>query len=151
MYHSRHGKWRPSLSKLVASNSDEKIADATREAFAFYAKNPSDISGTLKLLATPLKGVGPATASLLLAVHDPKNIIFFSDEAYRWLVADGEKTSIKYDVKEYDALHAKAQALAKKLGSSPIDIEKVAFVIIKENEPVKEPKPAYVPSGLPRG
>lgn len=98
-----------------------------------------------------MKGIGPATASLLLSVHDPKNIVFFSDEAYKWLVADGKKISIKYDVKEYEALHAKAQALIKKLGITPIEVEKAAFVIIKENEPVKEVKGPYVPSGKPRG
>lgn len=98
-----------------------------------------------------MKGIGPATASLLLAVHDPEHIIFFSDEAYRWLVANGEKASPKYSVKEFDDLHAKAKALMTKLKVSPIDIEKAAFVLIKENEPVKESKPKPVPSGRPRG
>jgi hypothetical protein len=98
-----------------------------------------------------LKGVGPATASLLLSVHDPKNIIFFSDEAYRWLVAGGEKVHLTYTTKEYDVLNTKTQALMNKLKVTPIDIEKVAFVIIKENEPVYEPAPKKVPSGLPRG
>jgi hypothetical protein len=98
-----------------------------------------------------LKGVGPATASLILAIHDPENIIFFSDEVYRWLVAGGDKISPKYTAKEFEEIHAKVKELQTKLKVSPIDIEKVAFVIIKENEPVKVPKPKPVPSGLPRG
>jgi hypothetical protein len=98
-----------------------------------------------------LKGVGPATASLLLSVHDPENIIFFSDEAYRWLCTNGEKANPKYNVKEYDDLHAKSKALIAKLKVSPTDVEKVAFVIIKENEPVRVPKGKPVPSGRPRG
>ena len=98
-----------------------------------------------------MKGIGPATASLILALHDPEKVIFFSDEAYRWLCADGEKASPRYTVKEFDDLHAKSKALIAKLKVSPIDIEKVAYVIIKENEPVKIPKPKAVPSGRPRG
>lgn len=135
----------------MAKNSDETIGSATAEAFSHYASHPTDIVGTLEKLSAPLKGVGPATASLLLAVHDPEHVIFFSDEAYRWLCAGGEKASIKYNVKEYDQLQAKATTLTTKLRVSPIDIEKVAFVIIKENEPEKVAKPKPVPSGLGRG
>lgn len=109
------------------------------------------MAGTLQKLSDPLKGIGPATASLILAVHDPEHVIFFSDEAYRWLCANGEKTSPKYNVKEFDDLHANANALMARLKVTPIEVEKVAFVIIKEKEPVKEPKPKPVPSGRPRG
>ena len=84
-------------------------------------------------------------------MHDPKNVIFFSDEAYRWLVNDGGKASLTYNSKEYEQLNEKAQVLIEKLKATPQDVEKVAFVIIKENEPVHEPAPKYVPSGLPRG
>jgi hypothetical protein len=78
-------------------------------------------------------------------------VIFFSDEAYRWLCADGKKASPKYTVKEFDELFGKAKTLMTKLRVNPIDVEKVAFVLIKENEPVYEPKPKKEPSGLPRG
>ncbi len=148
---SRHGKFRPTLPKLVAKNSDEDIKEATTAAFSHHASHPTDISGTLQKIYDPLKGVGPATASLILAVHDPENVIFFSDEAYRWLCADGEKASPKYTTKEFEELHAKAKALTSKLKVSPMEVEKVAFVIIKENEPVSVPKPKPVPSGRPRG
>lgn len=148
----RHGKSRPTLAKLVASNSDDTIAEATKEAFAHYASNPNDISGTLKLLSAPLKGVGPATASLILSVHDPDTIIFFSDEVYRWLVASGKNVSLKYDLKEYEAIHKAKQALQTRLGKvTPIEIEKAAFVILREDEPVREKAGPYVPTGKPRG
>lgn len=98
-----------------------------------------------------MKGIGPATASLLLAVHDPENVIFFSDEVYRWLCADGEKVSPKYTIKEFDEIHGNAKTIMDRLKVSPIEVEKAAFVIIKENEPVYEPKPKSVPSGKPRG
>jgi len=147
----RHGTFRPSLTKLLASNSDEKVEEATKEAFAYYNKNPTDISKTIEILTTPLKGIGPSAGSLILAVHDPENVIFFSDEAYRWLVKGGDKTKILYNVKEFEELYTKAKAFQHKLKVSPIDIEKAAYVLIKENEPVHVPKPKKEPSGRPRG
>jgi hypothetical protein len=128
-YCSRHGKFRPTLPQQVASNSPEAVKEATSLGFSHHATNPSDIAQTLELLTKPLKGIGPATGSLLLAVHDPENVIFFSDEAYSWLVNGGEKA---------------------RLSVSPIEIEKVAYVIIKENEPVVEPK-LNTSSGRGRG
>ena len=86
-----------------------------------------------------LKGVGPATASLILAIHDPEHVTFFSDECYGWLVDGGE---IKYNVAEFVELHEKSKTLISKFGAAvtALDIEKVSFVIKKENEPVKEIK-----------
>jgi hypothetical protein len=147
----RHGIFRPSLPKLVASNSDEKIAAATKDAFQYYDEKPEDISGVLKKLSGPLKGIGPATASLLLAVHDPSNIVFFSDELYRWLCADGKKVSIKYTPGEFEDLFGKSKSFMSRIKCTPIELEKAAFVIIRESEPVPEPKPKKEPSGLPRG
>lgn len=98
-----------------------------------------------------LKGIGPATASLLLAVHDPENVVFFSDEVYAWLVNSGNKKSLKYNIKEFEEVYEKAEALTRRLGVNPTDSEKVAFVVIRENEPVHVPAPKYEPSGLPRG
>jgi len=147
----RHGTFRPTLPKLVASNSDEKIAAATKDAFTHYAQHPSDITIVLKKLSEPLKGIGPSTASLLLSIHDPANVVFFSDELYRWLCADGKKASPKYTTKEFEELFSKAKAFMSKIKCTPIELEKAAFVIIRENEPVYEPKPKKEPSGLPRG
>lgn len=102
------------------------------------------------MLTKPLKGIGPATGSLILAVHDPENVIFFSDEAYSWLVKGGEKAKILYKTSEFEELFAKAKELQNRLKVSPMEIEKVAYVIIKENEPVVESQP-NTPSGRGRG
>lgn len=147
---SRHGTFRPSLPKLVASNSEEMIKEATAASFSYYAANPSDISQTLEKLTKPLKGIGPATGSLILATHDPENVIFFSDEAYRWLVKGGAKAKILYKTSEFEELYSKAKFLQDRLKVSPIDIEKVAYVTIKENEPAVELR-SDKPSGRPRG
>jgi hypothetical protein len=127
------------------------ISSATNSAFAYHASNPSDIAGTLKLLSTPLRGVGPATASLLLAIYDPANVIFFSDEVYYWLVAGGQKVSLKYTSSEFVAAHAQCQLLQARLNVTPTEIEKVAFVIMKEKEPVKAPKEKPAPTGKKAG
>ncbi|CAG8983035.1 hypothetical protein HYALB_00010162 [Hymenoscyphus albidus] len=145
-----HGAYRPGLSKRVASNTDEKIEEATEDGFSHYAKNPNDIKVVIEKLSA-LNGIGPATASLLLAIHDPDNVIFFSDEVYSWLVNNGKKSTLKYTIKEFEEVYTKAEALHRRLGVNYIDIEKVAFVTIKENEPVHVPKPKKEPSGLPRG
>lgn len=144
----RHGTFRPTLPKQVASNSEETVKEAITAAFAHYASNPSDIAKVLELLTKPLKGIGPATGSLILAVHDPDNVTF-SDEAYRWLVKGGEKAKILYKSSEFEELFSKAKELQNRLKVSPIDIEKVAYVIIRETEPPKS-KPD-TPSGRGRG
>lgn len=78
-----------------------------------------------------LSGVGPATASLLLSVHDPDNVIFFSDEAYRWLVCGGKEQTIKYSLKEYEQLEVRAKELMARLGVGAREVERTAFVIMR--------------------
>ena len=78
-----------------------------------------------------LSGVGPATASLLLSVHDPDNVLFFSDEAYRWLVCGGKEQPIKYSLKEYEQLEVRAKELMERLGVGARDVERTAFVIMR--------------------
>ncbi|EKD18537.1 uncharacterized protein L3040_007439 [Drepanopeziza brunnea f. sp. 'multigermtubi'] len=145
-----HGIYRPTMTKMIASNTNEKLEAATTAAFAAYA-NGESISAVIEKIKEPLKGVGPATASLILAVHDPQNIIFFSDELFRWLTAGGKKVKITYSTKEFETLFKAAGNFMSKIKCTPIELEKVAFVLIKENEPVHEPKPKYEPSGRPRG
>ncbi|XXH05491.1 hypothetical protein Hte_011921 [Hypoxylon texense] len=126
----RHGKFRPTLMKLVSSNEEEFVERIIQVAMEGYWANPDEAMALDKI--TKLKGIGPATASLLLSVHDPNRIIFFSDEAFYWLCCKGQKSPIKYNAKEYQALNAAAQALIKRLGVNATDIEKVAYVLMKE-------------------
>lgn len=134
------------MPKQIASNTDEKIAAALDDAYDHYAKNKDDIAGTIELIKKDLSGVGPATASLLLAVHDPQNVVFFSDELYKWLVDD--KAKLTYTTKEFEALFAKAKAFMSRIKCTPIELEKVAYTLIQESMPVKEKKE---PSGRGRG
>ncbi|GAB1310284.1 ADA HAT complex component 1 [Madurella fahalii] len=127
----RHGKFRPTLMKLVSSNEPGFVKDTLQKAIKHY-RQKSDVSGTLDIL-TQLKGIGPATASLLLAVHDAENVIFFADEAFYWLCCHGSKAPIKYNQKEYAELNERAKALAKRLHVKAVDVERVAFVVMRES------------------
>lgn len=87
----------------------------------------------------------------MLSIHDPKNIIFFSDEAYAWVVSDStQKPDIKYTFKEYKELYAKSKALMARLKVSPMDIEKVAYVLAKEAKPEVTTKGAKFPTRNPK-
>ncbi|KAK4202490.1 hypothetical protein QBC40DRAFT_42692 [Triangularia verruculosa] len=127
----RHGKFRPSLLKLVSSNEPKTLEETVQKAVAEYRAAEKHLPRAIDIL-TQLKGIGPATASLLLAVHAPDNIIFFADEAFYWLECNGTKGPIKYNKNEYTQLSLRAQVLAKRLGVKAVDVEKVAFVIMRD-------------------
>ncbi|KAL5344610.1 hypothetical protein ACLOAV_010302 [Pseudogymnoascus australis] len=121
----KHGKFRPNLLKLVSGNSPQEVADTSLAAFAI--KDNISAIPTMSLLS----GVGPATASLLLSVHDPDNVLFFSDEAYQWLVCGGKEQPIKYSLKEYEQLEVRAKKLMERLGVGARDVERTAFIIMR--------------------
>lgn len=113
---------------LVSSNTEATAASTIAKAMSSYT--PSTIPAALTTL-TALRGIGPATASLLLSVHDAENVLFFSDEAFWWLCCDGKKDSIKYNPKEYEMLRGAAAKLMKRLGVTAVDVEKAAYVVMK--------------------
>ncbi|KAH0494905.1 hypothetical protein TgHK011_008484 [Trichoderma gracile] len=131
----RHGKFRPTLMSLVSSNPPSS-SQTIQFAIKFYA-NSKDAGSAIRMLSE-LKGIGPATASLLLSVHDADNVIFFSDEAFYWLCCGGKKESIKYTPKEYHALRTEADVLMERLGVSAVEVEKVAYVLMKQPEVTRE-------------
>lgn len=124
--------------KLVSSNESSFVKDTTTSAVELYNKK-ADASAAIDVL-TRLKGIGPATASLLLAVHDPQNVIFFADEAFHWLCTHGKKDHIKYNAKEYKELNENSQKLANRLGVKAVDVERVAYVLMNDNPARTPPK-----------
>ena len=128
-----HGINRPSLPGLLAQNSEEVVESTTKSAFALYKSDATNYSAPMKKLEE-LKGIGPATASLLLSILDGDNAPFFSDELFRWVCWDealgGWKRKIKYDKKEYGTLWDGVKTLRERLGDgvSAVDLEKCAFV-----------------------
>jgi 3-methyladenine DNA glycosylase/8-oxoguanine DNA glycosylase len=67
---------RSRLLNFVANLSDDDVRTASRKAFAALP----NLKEAIAHLST-LKGVGPATASAVLAAHMPSIVPFMSDEA----------------------------------------------------------------------
>ncbi|RCI11560.1 hypothetical protein L249_7565 [Ophiocordyceps polyrhachis-furcata BCC 54312] len=131
---SRHGTFRPKLLSLVSSNAASTVQKTIQEAIATTSSSSSPTTTALTKL-TSLKGIGPATASLLLSVHDPSRYIFFSDEAFRWLCRGGDAGApIRYTVAEYRALDEAAASVARRLGVEAVELEKVAYVLMRRGE-----------------
>lgn len=84
------GKFRPTLPRLIASNSDAAVKDVTSRGLACLGAEDNDADGTraLKAMTTlcELKGVGPATASLILSLAN-EHQGFMSDESWLCLEA----------------------------------------------------------------
>src|SRR4051812_6134697 len=107
--------------KLVSSNDASTVASTVQQAVTAYSSK-SNVSGAIDILAK-LRGIGPATASLLLAVHDSEKVPFFSDEMFYWLCCEGKAAPIKYNAKEYMALLERTRDIAKRLGVKAVDVE----------------------------
>lgn len=134
-----HGTFRPSLKGLVQQNSEEFVEETTTAGFS-----ANSLSDSLNIL-TKLKGIGPATAALLLSTSDPEALPFFSDELFRWAFWEDKSGSrwdrkIKYSLKEYKELVAKTDEMRRRISRSAIDIEKVAYVLGKEDTRLSETK-----------
>lgn len=106
------------------------MRETTTEGFSAHTWNDG-----LTILSK-LRGIGPATAALLLSTSDPKSLPFFSDELFRWAFWE-DKTGarwdrkIKYSVKEYRELKIKVDELRDRIGRDAIQVEKVAYVLGK--------------------
>ena len=149
----KHGTCRPNLAKLVASNSDKDVRETTKNAFEAYEANSDDYGKAISTLAK-LKGIGPATASLLLACYDRENVPFFSDELYRYLHYEDAKSKgwdrkIGYTVKEYKSLVEKCKELRERVargkdggGMKAVEVEKAAYAICREAGSQKREMPS---------
>jgi hypothetical protein len=134
-HHRTHGTNRPFLPAQIRKNEPSFVKSATSSAFAAPSPPasttstfPSFPTEALKHLTT-LTGVGPATATLLLSVHDPVDMPFFQDELYHWLC--GSETKLKYNMKEYKELFEKVGELRQRLSNAVTadEMEKVGFVV----------------------
>jgi hypothetical protein len=145
----KHGTFRPKLKSLVESNDEDLVNKIMHDLSTSDGTPPKE---RLQML-TQMKGIGPATASLVLSCIWPLEFPFFSDELFRWvhwdgLNADGTNAGIKagkgwarpigYTPKEYDSLIAKCKVVQERFsdgeegGLSFLDLEKVAYVLGKE-------------------
>ncbi|KAL5341725.1 hypothetical protein BJX70DRAFT_405590 [Aspergillus crustosus] len=113
----KHGVNRPTLLGLIKSNPDRAIQSATSSGFETLqslssksnttstdtkepqseseSESPKEnetnfypLQKSINVLTTPLRGVGPATASLLLSAASPppnSDVPFYSDDTYLWV------------------------------------------------------------------
>lgn len=141
----QRGHFRPRLLALVASNPAARLRQVVDGALQGYWADGDVAKATQALCA--LRGVGPATASLLLAVSHPERVVFFSDEAFFWLCAGGRPVPLRYSAAEYAALSRAAVQVADRLSVPVVDVEKVAYVLMQPSSaPAASPSP---PPALP--
>src|SRR5947208_13602827 len=124
-YCRKHDKSRPTLPALVASNPNPFVRQKTSEAFGLpppSRENTEALSECIKLLTKDLRGIGPATATAILAAGYPSIVPFFSDEAFRWIMWDEPskgpgswKRKIDYNLKEYLTYYMNVQKMIWRL------------------------------------
>ncbi|KAM0949937.1 hypothetical protein DsansV1_C05g0058121 [Dioscorea sansibarensis] len=106
------GKWRPRLLDFVSSLDESQVEIASRQAFQCLP----DLSKAICEL-TVLKGVGPATASAVLAAYAPEVAPFMSDEA-----VSASMGSLKdYSLKQYLELSENGDVF------TPSDVERALW------------------------
>ncbi|XP_059279475.1 uncharacterized protein LOC132033506 [Lycium ferocissimum] len=103
------GKWRPRLLDFVSSLDDSVVRSASEKAF----QSLPDIKKAITEL-TVLKGVGPATASAVLAAYAPDIAPFMSDEAMVAAIGNSKDYTLKQYLVLVDKLQAKAKELSAK-------------------------------------
>lgn len=129
----KHGTFRPALLGMAKQHPTELVLETSKEAFALVDR---DVIGALKVL-TALRGIGPATASLILSCAN-NTTPFFSDELFRWVMWDepgggGWDRKIKYTEKEYRVFVEKVKGILEGLEDvSAYDLEKIAYVLARE-------------------
>ncbi|OOG01148.1 hypothetical protein ASPCADRAFT_38149 [Aspergillus carbonarius ITEM 5010] len=159
----KHGIFRPALLGLIRSNPEPLVRKVTGEAFAALHGTTQLDEGeevfpaqAVDMLVKPLRGVGVATASLILSLATTEGgsggVPFYSDDVYLWVClgeyspglggeaearvqrglykrVNGE-LNVKYDVKEYRGLWQGVKGLQRLLGeASCLEVEKVALVV----------------------
>ncbi|KAJ5243784.1 hypothetical protein N7489_003880 [Penicillium chrysogenum] len=146
---TKHGVSRPMLMGMVKSNPATTITKSTSTAFAalpdgdpLVAPNDAFPKASLDALTAPIRGVGPATASLILSIATvfgdaKKQVPFYSDDVYLWLClmdfpegpdVKEQKPSkhkkpngeliVKYNMHEYRELWNASQALRARLNNA---------------------------------
>ena len=125
----------------MQQNRNDDIVDTTGQAFSMYSDSLESLKESLRVL-TQLRGIGPASASLIMSVYQPARIPFFSDELFRWCFYEqgkgqGWDRKIRYTIKEYLDLFDKVGSFVARFKAAfseeveVVSMEKVAYVLAK--------------------
>ncbi|KAJ5684726.1 uncharacterized protein N7477_001071 [Penicillium maclennaniae] len=163
----KHGHFRPTLMGMIKSNAEKVVLECTSSAISLLPEPSTtpnvDSEGDLYPkesfdALTRLRGVGVATASLILSIATASSVEvdevpFYSDDTFLWLCAGCYPGSeeeevrkylkpngdlgVKYNVNEYRLLWEKMEELRGRLNRPGegedkirfVDIERVAFVV----------------------
>ncbi|KAK8379562.1 hypothetical protein O3P69_019476 [Scylla paramamosain] len=88
------GKFRPRLIELAGSNEEGEVVRVTGEGLRLGEEGK--VMEAVQMMAS-LRGIGPATASAILAVCQPNNFSFFADEVAQTVLPTA--ASLKYTAK----------------------------------------------------
>ncbi|XP_050205981.1 uncharacterized protein LOC126655727 isoform X2 [Mercurialis annua] len=117
------GKWRPRLLDYVSSLDEELVKSASQKAF----QSLPDVSKAVTQL-TVLKGVGPATASAVLAAYAPHITPFMSDEAMVAALGNTKEYTLKQYLSFVNILQKKAKELSEDGDNfTPSDVERALW------------------------
>lgn len=136
---STHGHSRPFLPAMIRKNDASAVSKHTADAAKQLSGLNTDMAVPEALdtimsamdAASKLKGVGPATATLVLSAYNSENAPFFEDELYAWCLPEKAGSKLKYDKKEYREMFDRVWEVRKRLGEgvSMVHLEKAAFVL----------------------
>ncbi|GAB6020376.1 hypothetical protein CHUAL_003085 [Chamberlinius hualienensis] len=130
------GKWRPRLTDLVRINTPSSVLTVSKKAF----RRLPNLASAIQTLSS-LKGIGPATASAVLAAGAPELAPYMADEC---LMAIPECQAIDYTVQEYMIFTEQIRRAVERLNESttngvwtPHKVEKAlwTFSIVNELDP----------------
>ena len=117
----RRGVFRPTLMGLIRRNDNKSVVDITKDGFKAAELN---VGEGLDVLCQ-LKGVGPATASVILSVYLPSEIPFMSDEAMDAVLGLPRQYTKPQFIKFQKTLLEKTEELGSSW--SPSEIEKALW------------------------
>ena len=137
------GKDRPMLLGMIRENTPKSITDASTKSFKLLMQD--DWKGAMESLIE-LRGVGPATASAILAPLDPINCPFMSDEVLESCTKKKREYTMNAYVKMRNVLVMKAEQLGQGWTAEKLGKALWAHAIHSCNNNTKEPVIETLPS-----
>lgn len=126
---------------MINKNSPEEVKTCTVAAAKTLApfdstNSRADITAAVTAALTEvckLKGVGPATGTLVLSIFKPDIVPFFQDETYYWITSEHDK-KLKYDKKEYAVILEEVLKIVLQQDIDARQLEMTAYVLFHADE-----------------